>query len=220
MTSLALRLVQLLLLGSLTAGCAGLKTGAALDAELAAIRAQLPGAYEGPSPSPWDPSVTLQLQHVFAEIEAPQFGELVYYYQLSLDGKAMQQKLFAFDLDPARARNAMQPTILPPGMYPADLHTQPDVWATLNPEKTGTLPAACALEWRADDATSAWQYSAISLPRNCRFESPSFGGTIKGYIRYDFSPSALRWAERLVADSGELMAETPRPLVATRVATP
>jgi hypothetical protein len=184
-------------------------------AELAGIRATLPGTYTGPSTAPWDPTQTITLEHVFAEITAPQFGELVYYYQLSVDGKVMQQKLFSFDTDPARSSNRMQPHVIPPGTVAGGFQQRPADWSRLAVSAVDTFPPACALRWETG-ASGDWTYSARSLPRDCRFASERFNDTIKGYIRYDVNASSLRWAERLVTTGGKLVAQTARPLVAER----
>jgi len=201
----------------IASGCSAVNSAADtnVETELAGIRATLPGTYTGSSAAPWDPGQTVSLEHVFAEIAAPQFGELVYYYQLSVDGKVMQQKLFSVDTDPRRAVNSMQPGVLPPGAVAGDFHLRPADWSALPVTAVSSFPDACALRWQT--ATDGpWTYSARSLPRDCRFASEQFNDTIKGYIRYDLSADRMRWAERLVTAGGKLVAETPKPLVAIR----
>jgi hypothetical protein len=199
----------------LVSSCSTVSMPSAPAAELAGIRAVLPGTYSGPSTAPWDPTQSITLEHVFAEITAPQFGELVYYYQLSVDGKVMQQKLFSFDTNPARTGNSMQPHVIPPGTVAGDFHARPGDWSTLAVTAVNTFPPACALRWETGTAGD-WTYSARSLPRDCRFASARFNDTIKGYIRYDISATGLRWAERLVTTGGKLVAQTAKPLVAGR----
>lgn len=203
------------LLALLLSGCSAVDSPRAPAAELAGIRTILPGTYSGPSTAPWDPAQTISLEHVFAEITAPQFGELVYYYQLSVDGKVMQQKLFSFDTDPQRTSNSMQPHVIPPGTVAGALHERPGDWSRLAVTAVDTFPPECALRWESA-ATDDWAYSARSLPRDCRFDSQRFNDTIKGYIRYDVNATSMRWAERLVTAGGKLVAQTARPLIAVR----
>jgi hypothetical protein len=85
-----------------------------LDAELTKITSLLTGRYAGSMADPLDPTdgKTIRLHHKIVPIEAPQFGQRVFYHQISRDAvdslQPTQQKIYVFDLDPARKRNRMR----------------------------------------------------------------------------------------------------------------
>ena len=204
----------------LSAGCQ-LATQSAVDRELREIRDLLPGVYVGTSVAPWNPGQQIELTHQFAEIDAPQFGDLVYYYQLLVDGKVIQQKIFVFDTDAERRENSMGPILLPKNANQDKAHLFPVNWSKLSPADTKIFPEQCKLTWKASlkgasEFFSGPGYSASVDAQACEYESAVFNGTVKPLLRYDINSATLGWQEKLTDSEGKILTETSGLLIAQR----
>ncbi len=190
-----------------------------LATELTQITALFDGRYDGSAPAPGNPDMVIELTHSFDRVEAPQFGELVYYYALQVNGQARQQKLFVFDTKESRTVNSMLPVLIPNGLVAHATDQQAEQLAALDPTATLIFPPQCILIWSQEPSqgsTPEWAYSATVLPENCEFESIAFGKRISAYLRYEISSNAVGWTEKLTSDSGEMLTETGGRLVAIR----
>lgn len=151
-----------------------------------------------------------------ASIEAPQFGERVFVYLLrrdSVDGPALQQKIFSFDTDSPRDRNRMRAwAFLPDEINPA-LAKMPAEWQSLAPEQLQGFPDGCAFRWARTKAG----FAATLTDDTCRFDSQALARTVIGELRYEIGPDALVWQESLSDVDGTLLMTTGGPVRAVRV---
>jgi len=215
---LAGRLSQLAALALALAACAAAPPAAGpLDRQLAAILALLPGSYAGEAPDPREPgSAPRPIYHKIVPIEAPQFGEFVFYYQLSTgspDGPALQQKLFVFDTAPDRVANRMRAYVFTPGQLPPNLDRRPADWSVLRAADLTAFADDCAFRW----AQAPGGLTGSVDRTDCSFESERFGGRVRPEMSYRVTAGALYWTEVLYADDGRVLASTAGTLVADRL---
>ena len=187
-----------------------------LDADLAALLAQLPGSYAGEIPDPRSPSgEMLPVFHKLVPIDAPQFGEQVFYYQLSTgsgDGPALQQKIFVFDTAPDRVANRMRAYVFAPGQAAGNLEQDPDRWASLDPAALMDFPPECAFRW----TRVAGGFEAVVNAGDCAFKGRSFPQTIRPQMSYRLMGDEFVWDEVLYAEGRKVLASTDGPRTAYR----
>ena len=126
----------------------------ALERELRELLDVLPGYYSGEVRDPSDPTGTrrMTLFHKIVRIEAPQFGETVFYHQISRDGfdslRPAQQKIYAFDRNPTRRDNRMRSWVFYPNQQAGNLERSPTAIAALQADSLMNFPPECAIRWQ------------------------------------------------------------------------
>lgn len=187
-----------------------------LDQELDGVLGLFPGTYSGSAPVPRATDGSTQaIHHKIAPIDAAQFGERVYYYQLSTggpDGQALQQKIFVFDTGAGREANRMRAWIFAPGQVAANLEQRPGEWGDIDPARLLSFPDACAFQWRAMDDG----FEGIVTRDACTFDGRSFGQPVSPDMRYAVHPGRFEWQETLYAADGSVLVSTGGKLVASR----
>ncbi len=187
-----------------------------LDAQLKAILAVLPGVYAGERPIAAPPKGEMvTIFHAFTPITAPQFGEVVVYYELrrgTADAPASQRKIFSFDLDPARTVNSMKAFVLGPDQAPGNLAEAPGLLASLAPDALMTFPAQCDLIWSA----SGTAFKAEVRPEDCGYTSVTFKKTIRPAMTYLVDGDDFQWAETLNTGDMQVIFTTGGLLPAVR----
>lgn len=187
-----------------------------VDRELDGVLGLLPGTYSGTAPVPRATDGSTQvIHHKIAPIDAAQFGERVYYYQLSTggsNGQALQQKIFVFDTRIDRDTNRMRAWILAPGQVAANLEQRPGEWGDIDPAQLLSFPDACAFQWRAQEGG----FEGVVTRDACTFEGRSFGQPVSPDMRYAVHPDRFEWQETLYAADGSVLVTTGGNLVAAR----
>ena len=187
-----------------------------LDRELSQILALLPGRYEGQAVDPNSPDAGAQpIYHKIAPIQAPQFGEQVFYYQLNrdgFDGEPLQRKVFVFDTRANRTENRMRPFILLPEQSSANLEQDASLVAALQPELLFSFPEDCDFVWSGEDSG----YRGRVNRNDCEFQSRSFGQVIQPDMSYSVTRDKFTWDETLYGEDGEPVVTTGGALVAFR----
>ena len=165
-----------------------------LDAELTKITSLLTGRYAGSMADPLDPTggKTIRLHHKIVSIEAPQFGQRVFYHQISRDAvdslQPTQQKIYVFDLDPARKQNRMRSFVFYPKSGYANLERDPAALRQLQPQQLMSFPAGCEINW-SEEAGEVF-FARVRLG-DCRYESAAFKQTILPLLTYRVSRDAF-----------------------------
>lgn len=211
--------------GIALSGCVGTPGAVAkLDAELAVIAARLPGRYAGPAPADSRDSQVSpgRLFHKIVPITAPQFGaRYVFYHQISRDDfdstQPMQQKIYAFDLDPKRSINRMRSLVFYPQQGYANLEQHATQLAALDPSVLMQFPEQCAIRWSAGDRPGV--FVARVSRRDCQYVSKTFKQTIAPDLTYVLSESEFAIEDLLYAENGQPLFPPSGLLRATRVMT-
>jgi len=165
-----------------------------LDAELSRIMALLPGRYAGSIVDPFAPSSgkMIRLHHKIVPIEAPQFGQKVFYHQISRDAvdslQPTQQKIYVFDLDPARKRNRMRSFVFYPKSGYANLERDPVALRQLQPQQLMSFPPGCEINW--SEETGEVFFARVRLG-DCRYDSVAFKQAILPLLTYRVSREAF-----------------------------
>ena len=165
-----------------------------LDAQLTRIASLLTGRYAGPIADPLDPTggKTIRLHHKIVPIEAPQFGQKVFYHQISRDAvdslQPTQQKIYVFDLDPARKQNRMRSFVFYPKSGYANLERDPVALRQLQPQQLMSFPSGCEINW--SEETGEVFFARVRLG-DCRYESTAFKQTILPLLTYRVSRDAF-----------------------------
>lgn len=193
-----------------------------LDEELARIVALLPGRYAGTAPDPADAAGgTRPLLHRIVRIEAPRFGTLVFYHEISRDAfhtrAPLQQKIYAFDTRPGRRGNAMRSWVVPYGTTMPAPDRDPQALAALSPARLQSFPAGCELRWTSAPASGA--YVAAVRREDCRFRSATFSQWVRPAMRYTLDARSFTLEDVLYGESGAPLFPDPGPLAARRVRT-
>jgi peptidylprolyl isomerase len=193
-----------------------------LDAELARIVALLPGRYAGSAPDPGGQTGSARpLFHRIVPIDAPRFGTVVFYHEISREGfhtKApLQQKIYAFDTRAGRRSNSMRSWVVPYGQTIAAPDRDPQALAALAPAWLQSFPAGCEIRWRA--TPTADQYLAEVRREDCRFRSRTFSQWIRPAMRYTLTPRSFTLEDMLYGETGAPLFPDPGPLAADRVRT-
>jgi peptidylprolyl isomerase len=193
-----------------------------LDAELARIVALLPGRYAGSAPAPASSGGgDRPLSHRIVPIDAPRFGELVFYHEISRDGfytrRPLQQKIYAFDTRPGRRRNSMRSWVVPYGTVMPAPDRDAQTLAGLSPARLQSFPAGCELRWTA--SSTAGEYIAGVRREDCRFRSATFRQWVRPAMRYTLSARRFVLQDVIYGENGAPLFADPGPLLADRVRT-
>jgi len=198
----------------------------AVDAELAQILTLLPGRYSGDLADPADPSGArrIVLHHKIVRLELPNFGEAVFFHQISRDTldsvKPWQQKLYVFDSDPERRRNNMRSFIIPAELGLANFEADPvrlaRVATATSPIAAGFwgFPPGCEFRWSRNNAGG---FTARVKPRDCSYESAAFKQRISPQMTYEVSKDAFGIEDLLLGANGKPLFEGRGVLTVTRV---
>jgi len=201
---------------ALGAGCASVERNTArLDEDLDAITRVWSGEFAGEATVPPEGEVAA-IFHRIVSIQAPQFGDRVFFYQLcrdDVDGPILQQKIFAFDTDPLRTANRMRAWVLSREQFDPAFAATPANWRRLLPNQLMSFPEACAFRWRETKGGYAGSVSA----KECEFDSRAFGQPVRPDMSYEISAAALVWTETLSAADGTVLASTDGSRSAQRI---
>lgn len=195
-----------------------------LERELRELLETLPGHYTGEVTDPSDASGArrITLYHKIVRIEAPQFGETVFYHQISRDGfdspRPAQQKIYAFDRNPARADNRMRSWVFFPDQQPGNLERDPAAIAAVQPAKMMNFSPECAIRWQRGERRS--MFVARVRPEDCSFESAAFRQRIRPDMTYVVSPRSFGVQDILYGESGKSLIPVAGLLTVPRVAAP
>jgi peptidylprolyl isomerase len=195
-----------------------------LDAELAQILTLLPGRYQGDAPDPRDPTGVrrLPLQHKIVRVEAPQFGDTVFYHQISRDGldsaKPFQRKIYAFDRDPRRRANSMRSWVFRPGEGPPNLELDPTALRALDPASLMNFPPECAIRWAKGSAPGS--FVARVRRQDCSYDSAAFRQRISPEMTYELAPGSFGIEDVLYGADGRPLFPPTGVLVAPRLPAP
>ena len=165
-----------------------------LDAQLTRITTLLTGRYAGSIVDPLDPAggKMIRLHHKIVPIEAPQFGQKVFYHQISRDAvdslQPTQQKIYVFDLDPARKLNRMRSFVFYPKSGYANLERDPVALRQLQPQQLMSFPPGCEINW--SEETDEVFFARVRLG-DCRYESVAFKQAILPLLTYRVSRNAF-----------------------------
>lgn len=193
----------------------------ALDQELAAITALLPGRYQATLPDPRG-GAPLVIHHEIIPVQAPAFGPgRAFYHQIARDGfdvaVPFQQKIYVFDEDPARPRNRMRSFVLAPGAPSISPARAPAALAALEPAATMSFPPACIINWAAGDEPGTWV--ARVRREDCSYQSERFRQTISPDLTYVVAPGWLAVEDLLFGEDGKSLVPSPGLARAERLAT-
>ena len=173
----------------------------ALDRELVEILQQLPGRYAGEAGNP-----RIALQHKIVQIEAPQFGDVVFYHQISRDGMdstaPFQQKIYVFDRRSDRPVNRMRSFVFPPKSGYANLERRPDILKTLDPSQLMNFPEGCAFLWSAAEGEPGVYVARVS-PETCSYESAAFKQRISPKMTYRVANDSFGIEDLLYGATGQ-----------------
>jgi hypothetical protein len=177
----------------------------ALDQQLAAIAALLPGRYQATLPDPRG-GPPLVLSHEISPVEAPAFGPgRAFYHQISRDGfdadVPFQQKVYVFDESPDRARNRMRSWVLMPGAATVSPARGPAALAALQPAATLSFPLECAINWGAGEEPGTWV--ARVRREDCSYVSERFGQKISPDLTYVLAPAWFAVEDLLFGEDGK-----------------
>jgi hypothetical protein len=190
----------------------------ALDRELAAITALLPGRYAVTLPDPRGGG-TLRIHHEIIPVQAPAFGPgRAFYHQISRDGfdvdVPFQQKIYVFDEDPARPRNRMRSFVLAPGAPTASPARGPAALAALQPAATMSFPPACIINWSAGEEPGTWV--ARVRREDCSYVSERFRQKISPDLTYVVAPDSFAVEDLLFGEDGRSLVPSPGLMRAAR----
>lgn len=187
-----------------------------VDLELSELLQVLPGSYVGEAPNAFSPDREMQtIFHKVAPIDAPQFGEKVFYYQLSTesaDGPAMQMKVFVFDTDPDRAANRMSAYIFMPGQAAGNLEKDTDRVAELEVSELMSFPPECAFTW----SPVTGGFEGVVRSSECAYSSQAFKQTVRPAMTYRILGDRFELDETLYGDDMSIIITTDGPLPASR----
>lgn len=182
----------------------------ALDIELQGLLTLLPGRYAGPLASAEMPDREGMIYHTIEAIALPEHGEQVLLHVVSLKGfddpQPFQQKFYALDTDPNRARNQMASIVV---MRAARWQQGDGV-----PENIIRFPPECAISWRRDDSG----FVARVKRGDCVYESAAFGGAIIPDMTYVVSPESFAIRDLLYRPDGSLLTPGGGFVTASRIA--
>jgi hypothetical protein len=183
----------------------------ALDRELAAITALLPGRYEVTLPDPRGGG-SMTIHHEIIPVQVPAFGPgRAFYHQISRDGfdadVPFQQKVYVFDEDPGRPRNRMRSFVLAPGAATVSPARGGAALAALQPAATMSFPPACIINWSAGDEPGSWV--ARVRREDCSYRSERFGQMISPDLTYVVAPGWLAVEDRLFGEDGKSLVPSP-----------
>ncbi|MBL8226712.1 MAG: hypothetical protein JNM50_15405 [Chromatiales bacterium] len=191
----------------------------ALDRDLAAIIALLPGRYEVTLPDPRGGG-PMTIHHEIIPVQAPAFGPgRAFYHQISRGGfdvdVPFQQKIYVFDEDPVRPRNRMRSFVLAPGAATASPARGGAALAALQPAATMTFPPACIINWSAGDEPGTWV--ARVRREDCSYRSERFGQKISPDLTYVIAPGWLAVEDVLFGEDGKSLVSSPGLMRAARL---
>jgi hypothetical protein len=191
----------------------------ALDRDLAAITALLPGRYEVKLPDPRGGG-SMTIHHEIIPVQVPAFGRgRAFYHQIARDGfdadVPFQQKVYVFDEDPARPRNRMRSFVLAPGAPTVSPVRGPAALAALEPGATMSFPPACIINWSAGDEPGAWV--ARVRREDCSYRSERFAQNISPDLTYVVTPGWLAVEDLLFGEDGKSLVPSPGLIRAVRV---
>ncbi|WP_416908472.1 MAG: hypothetical protein ACMVO5_02290 [Polymorphobacter sp.] len=185
---------------------------AAPETELADLLKVLPGHYAGMAPKAFKPDGTMErLVHSFTPITAPQFGQTVFYYQISKEGRIQQAKIFVFDTSPARPANTMRAFILDTATLTKPLSDDPARIKALDPASLMTFPSTCDFTWTRTETG----FEGKSGP-DCAYPSRAFNQTITPSMTYRIHPDRFEMSETLTGEDGRAIVSTGGLLTASR----
>ncbi len=174
------------------------------ESELRTIVRLLPGRYDGPVGTATRVSGG-GLKHKIARLDAPQFGEIVFYHQIARDSidstSPSAQKIYVFDRDPRRTHNSTRSFVIMPGRGLANLEQDLAAQRTLDPATLLRFPAECDLRWTRDRRQGA--FVAHVGREHCSFDSPSFRQRIAPDMTYSVSPESFSIEETLYGENGQ-----------------
>ena len=184
----------------------------ALEQELSALLASLPGEYVGAAPKGMTPQgETHQLMHRFRAVTAPQLGERLMYYTVTPDTPAndtaqrpiLQAKVFVFESAPTRSANTMHALVLTQAQAEA-LRDEGDAgWQKLEREGLMSFPSDCFFTWTRDEAG----FNAAGST-TCSYESRAFKQVITPRMRYRISEESFQFEETLLGEDGTAIVST------------
>jgi hypothetical protein len=192
----------------------------ALDQELAAITALLPGRYQATLPDPRG-GAPLVIHHEIIPVQAPAFGPgRAFYHQISRDGfdvdVPFQQKVYVFDEDPGRPRNRMRSFVLAPGTATVSPSRGPAALAALEPAATMFFPPACIINWATGQDPGTWV--ARVRREDCSYVSERFRQKISPDLTYVVAPAWLAVEDLLFGEDGKSLVPSPGLARAERLA--
>jgi hypothetical protein len=190
----------------------------ALDRELAAIAALLPGRYQVTLPDPRGGG-PMTIHHEIIPVQVPAFGAgRAFYHQISRDGfdvdVPFQQKVYVFDEDPARPRNRMRSFVLAPGAPTASPARGPAALAALQPAATMSFPPACIINWSAGEEPGTWV--ARVRREDCSYVSERFRQKISPDLTYVVAPDSFAVEDLLFGEDGRSLVPSPGLMRAAR----
>lgn len=191
----------------------------ALEQELSALLASLPGEYVGTAPKGMTPQgETHQLIHRLRAVTAPQLGERVMYYTVTrdtADRPILQAKLFVFESAPTRSANTMHALVLTQAQAEAlrdeDEGDSGAAWQKLEREGLMSFPSDCFFTWTRDEAG----FNAAGST-TCSYESRAFKQVITPKMRYRISEESFQFEETLLGEDGQAIVSTGGLLSAAR----
>ncbi len=195
----------------------------ALERELRDLLDVLPGYYSGEVRDPSDPTGTrrMTLFHKIVRIEAPQFGETVFYHQISRDGfdsiRPAQQKIYAFDRNPSRRDNRMRSWVFYPNQQAGNLERSPTAIAALQADSMMNFPPECAIRWQRGEQSN---FIARVRPEDCSFSSAAFRQRIRPDMTYVAARDSFGVEDILYGESGQRLIPPAGLLTVSRVAPP
>jgi hypothetical protein len=199
-------------------------TPPAIEVELAAITALLPGRYVAELPDPRSPTgPRLRIYHEILPVRAPRFGAgLAFYHQISRDGfdadTPFQQKVYVFDASPDRPRNRMRSFVLMPGAASVSPRRGLAALAALDPGATLAFPPACIINWSPGEVPGS--YLARVRRADCRYRSERFGQDISPDLTYLLTPDSLAVEDLLFGADGKSLVPSPGLAPAVRLDPP
>lgn len=196
-----IRAIGIAALAFAAAACATAAWKGGTSRPLDELLAMLPGIYTGKVVLPGAAEKGKQtIEHKIARIDAPQIAAIVFYYQLSAEGTALQQKLFILQRRPRSKTVRMRALFIPRGRIAADLERRPDDWRAIDPGQLMSFPRHCDFIWRAEGDG----FTGRVRREDCRYDSPAFGQTIEAEMRYRVSADTFEWSETLFGEAGPL----------------
>lgn len=196
----------------------------ALERELRELLDVLPGYYSGEVRDPSDPTGArrMTLYHKIVRIEAPQFGETVFYHQIARDGfdsaRPAQQKIYSFDRDPTRRDNRMRSWVFYPNQQAGNLERAPATIAALQADTLMNFPPECAIRWQRGDKPAT--FVARVRPEDCSFPSAAFRQRIRPDMTYVAARDSFGIEDVLYGESGQRLIPPAGLLTVPRVASP
>jgi peptidylprolyl isomerase len=195
-----------------------------LERELRELLEWLPGRYAGEVPDPANAASgkRITLYHKIVRIEAPQFGETVFYHQISRDGfdadRPAQQKIYAFDRNPERTENRMRSWVFYPNQGGANLEKDPAAIAALQAAALMNFPLECAIKWRR--GARPLSFVAKVKREECSYRSAAFRQNIRPEMTYELTRTTFGIEDILYGESGAPLFPSAGVLTVARVPLP